>query len=106
MILLGKNSFLTLRDKQIRHGFSLWPIIIIWQRHNIINFVKIFKKKVKVGSQLSSDPNIKNLEQTVSDKTGLSVSIKNNPKNKGTITFFYHDIDQLNKIIDVIKSKY
>ena len=29
-----------------------------------------------------------------------------NKKNKGTITFVYHDIDQLNKIIDIIKSNY
>ena len=27
-------------------------------------------------------------------------------KNKGTITFAYKEIDQLNKIIDIIKSNY
>jgi ParB family chromosome partitioning protein len=69
------------------------------------NFVKIFKKK-KSSYFSSIDPNIKNLERSVSDKIGLTVSIKNNKKNKGTITFFYHDIDQLNKIIDVIKANY
>ncbi len=69
------------------------------------NFVKIFKKK-KVSFSKSIDPNIQNLEKTVSDKIGLNVSIKNNKKNKGTITFSYHDIDQLNKIIDIIKSNY
>jgi len=69
------------------------------------NFVKIFKKKSNSIKSLK-DPNIKNLEQTVSDKIGLNVSIKNNRKNKGTITFFYHDIDQLNKIIDIIKLNY
>ena len=68
------------------------------------NFVKIFKKKNSIKS--SKDPNIKNLEQDMSNKTGLSVTIKNNRKNKGTITFSYHDIEQLNKIIDVIKSNY
>ena len=69
------------------------------------NFVKIFKKKK--GSYIKSvDPNIQNLERIISDKIGLNVSIKNNKKNKGTITFIYHDIDQLNKIIDIIKSNY
>ena len=69
------------------------------------NFVKIFKKKK--GSFLRSiDPNIENLERSITDKIGLNVSIKNNKKNKGTITFSYHDIDQLNKIIDIIKSNY
>ena len=69
------------------------------------NFVKIFKKRV--GSSLTSkDPNIKDLEQSIIDKTGLNVLIKNNKKNKGTITLFYHDSEQLNKIIDLIKSNY
>ncbi len=69
------------------------------------NFVKIFKKK-KGSFSSSIDPNIQSLERSVSDKIGLTVSIKNNKKNKGTITFSYHDIDQLNKIIDIIKSNY
>ena len=69
------------------------------------NFVKIFKKK-KGSLSKSSDPNIQSLERSVSDKIGLTVSIKNNKKNKGTITFSYHDIEQLNKIIDIIKSNY
>ena len=40
------------------------------------------------------------------EKIGLSVLIKNDKKNKGTITFSYNDLDQLNKIIDIIKSHY
>ncbi|GIR56553.1 MAG: hypothetical protein CM15mP63_5580 [Gammaproteobacteria bacterium] len=69
------------------------------------NFVKIFKRKK--GSFINrNDPNIQNLEKSISDKIGLNVSIKNNKKNKGTITFAYHDVEQLNKIIDIIKSNY
>ena len=69
------------------------------------NFVKIFKKKGGKSTN-SRDPNIRNLEQLISDKTGLNVLIKNNNKNKGTITFSFHDLDQLNKIIEVIKANY
>ena len=69
------------------------------------NFVKIFRKK-KTSFTKSSDPNIQNLENSISDKIGLNVSIKNNKNNKGSITFSYHDIDQLNRIIDIIKSNY
>jgi len=69
------------------------------------NFVKIFKKK-KTSYIKLSDPNIQNLENSISDKIGLNVSIRNNKNNKGSITFAYHDIDQLNKIIDIIKSNY
>ena len=68
-------------------------------------FVKIFKKKKGFNVKFN-DPNIQNLERSISDKIGLNVSIKNNKKNKGTITFVYHDIEQLNKIIDIIKSNY
>ena len=68
-------------------------------------FVKIFKiKKDKVKK--SKDANIKELENSITDKIGLNVLIKHNKKNKGTITFSYHDIDQLNRIVDIIKSNY
>ena len=69
------------------------------------NFVKIFRRK-KSSFIKSSDPNIQDLENSISDKIGLNVSIKNSKNNKGSITFSYHDIDQLNKIIDIIKSNY
>ena len=69
------------------------------------NFVKIFKtKKNKLKDK--KDPNIRELESSLSDKIGLSVAIKNNKQNKGTITFSYKEIDQLNKIIEIIKLNY
>ena len=69
------------------------------------NLVKIFRKK-KSSFVKSLDPNIQSLEDSISDKIGLNVSIKNSKNNKGSITFVYHYIDQLNKIIDIIKSNY
>ena len=69
------------------------------------NFVKIFKKK-KGSFVKSIDPNILNLQNSISEKIGLSVSIKNTKRNKGTITFSYKELDQLNKIIEIIKSHY
>ena len=68
------------------------------------NFVKLFKKSKKVN--LYKDPNIKNLEETISNKIGLNVSIKSNKRNKGSITISFHDNDQLNKLIDIIKNNY
>ena len=69
------------------------------------NFVKIFKnKKPKFTSP--KDVNIIDLERDISEKIGLNVVIKNNKKNKGSITFSYKEIDQLNKIIKIIKSNY
>ena len=69
------------------------------------NFVKIFKVK-KGTKNFSKDPNIKNLENDIIEKIGLRVTIKNNKRNKGTISFSYNDIDQLNKIIEIIKMNY
>ena len=69
------------------------------------SFVQIFKKK-KHKSKNAKDTNIVALELSVSNKIGLNVEIKNNKRNKGKITFEYKDLDQLNKIIDIIKSNY
>jgi ParB family chromosome partitioning protein len=69
------------------------------------NFVKLFKKK-KLKSKITKDTNIIALELSVSNKIGLNVEIKNNKRNKGKISFEYKDLDQLNKIIDIIKSNY
>ena len=69
------------------------------------NFVKIFKNK-KNKSVITKDTNIIALELSISNKIGLNVDIKNNSRNKGKISFEYKDLDQLNKIIDIIKSNY
>ena len=69
------------------------------------NFVKLFKNK-KQKSSVSKDANIIALELSISNKIGLNVDIQNNKRNKGKISFEYKDLDQLNKIIDIIKSNY
>ncbi len=69
------------------------------------NFVKIFKNR-KHKSKKIKDSNIIALELSVSNKIGLNVEIQNNTRNKGKISFEYKDLDQLNKIIDIIKSNY
>ena len=69
------------------------------------NFVKIFKgNKKKIN--FSKDANIADLEKSISDKMGLTVTIKNTKKNSGTITLTYKEIDQLNKIVDILKTNY
>ncbi len=69
------------------------------------NFVKIFKNKRQKPSSLK-DANIMHLEMSIVNKVGLNVEIKNKKNNKGKISFEYKDLDQLNKIIDIIKSNY
>ena len=95
-ILVGLDNALFIANKIIEKKLSV---------RQAENFVKIFKKKPN-KSAFFKDPDIKNLEQIISEKTGLNVLIKNNKRNKGTITFSYHDSEQLNKIIEIIKSHY
>ena len=69
------------------------------------NFVKLFKNKRQKSANLK-DVNIMHLEMSVVNKVGLNVEIKNKKNNKGKISFEYKDLDQLNKIIDIIKLNY
>ena len=87
-ILVGLDNALFIANKIIEKNLSV---------RQTENFVKIFKKRPN-NYKISKDPNIKGLESSISNKTGLNVIIKNSKKNKGTITFSYHDIEQLNKI--------
>ena len=68
------------------------------------NFVKLIKAKNK--KNVFADVNIRDLEQSIIEKIGLNVSIKNNKRNHGSITFSFKGLDQLNKIIQIIKSYY
>jgi len=95
-ILVGLENSLFIANKIVEKKLSV---------RQAENFVKIFKKTGKKASY-SKDANIQNLEKLVSEKIGLNVSIKNDKSNKGTIIFSYHDLTQLNKIIEIIKNYY
>ena len=69
------------------------------------NFVKLFKKK-KHSLKTLKDSNLQALEDSIIDKIGLNVSIKNKKNNTGSLVLEYKDLDQLNKIIEIIKSNY
>ena len=67
--------------------------------------LKYLKKKIK-PSKINKDLNVRDLELSISSKIGLKVDILNKKNNKGKISFEYKDLDQLNKIIEVIKNNY
>tara|TARA_B100001250_G_C19800546_1_gene790840 strand:- start:588 stop:1436 length:849 start_codon:yes stop_codon:yes gene_type:complete len=69
------------------------------------NFVQIFKNK-RQKRKTKKDSNIIALELSVLNKIGLNVEILNNKRNKGKISFEYKDLEQLNKIIQIIKDYY
>ena len=62
-----------------------------------------FSKKNKIRN---IDPNIKDLENSLEQKTGMKVIIDNKKNNKGKITFEYKDLDQLTQLVANVKSKY
>ena len=69
------------------------------------NLVKIFRQN-KSSLKKAKDPNLNQLEISLSEKIGLSVFIRNKKNNSGSILFEYKGLDQLNKIIDIVKANY
>ena len=45
-------------------------------------------------------------ENELTDKIGMRVSLNNKKNNSGTLTFQYKGIDQLDRLISVIKNNY
>ena len=95
-ILVGLNNANSLAKKIIDKNMSV---------RQAENFIKILKSNSK-KSLIKKDPNILEIEKNISDKIGLNVVIKNNKKNKGVLYFEYKDMDQLNRLINIIKSYY
>ena len=95
-ILVGLNNAVFVAKKIIEKNLSV---------RQAENFVKIFKIK-KQSLKKSNDPNLYSLQLSIIEKIGLNVLIKNKKNNTGSIVFEYKDMDQLNKIIEIIKSNY
>ncbi len=95
-ILVGLDNCLIIAKKIISKKLS------VRQTENLVRFYKTPKKKLLNNK----DPNIKILEQNLADKIGIIVEIKNKKNNKGSITFNYQELDQLNRIIETINKNY
>ena len=61
------------------------------------------KKHSKV---ISKDANILSLENSLKEKIGINVFINNKKNNSGYLNFEYKDLDQLNRLIMIIKANY
>ena len=94
--LIGLNNSVEIAKKIIQKKLSVRQAEAL---------VKQFKdKKFKLVSR--KDTNILDLQKTLEEKTGLSVSINNKKNNSGNISFEYKDLDQLDKLINIIKDNY
>jgi len=96
-ILVGLENALFVATKIIEKNLSV---------RQTENFVKIFKKKKNSLGKSSKDSNILSLESDVRDKIGMNVHINNRKNNSGSVSFDYQDLDQLNRLIEVIKQNY
>jgi ParB family chromosome partitioning protein len=65
----------------------------------------MFKTK-KHSLKSLKDTNLQALEISIREKIGLNVLIKNKKNNSGSLLLEYKDLDQLNKIIEIIKFNY
>ena len=95
-ILVGLENPIFVANKIIEKKLS------VRQAESLVKIFKIKKNKI----HKLKDPNIKNMELSITDKIGINVSIKNKKNNKGFIIFQYNDLDQLNKIVEIIKNNY
>ena len=69
------------------------------------NLIRVLKNN-KSNNLTTKNPNLASLETSIEHKIGIKVFIKNKKNNTGFVTFEYKDLDQLNRLIMVIKSNY
>ena len=94
--LIGINNSLELAKKIIQKKLSVRQAEVLGRQFRNKKFKLVSKK----------DSNILELQKSLEEKTGLSVSINNKKNNTGTITFEYRDLEQLDKLINTIKKNY
>ncbi len=95
-ILVGLENAKLLATKIVDKKMS------VRQAENLVRLLKgSGAKKIK-----NKDPDILNLEQALQEKTGISTVIENRKNNSGLIKFEYKDLDQLNRLIEVVKINY
>ena len=95
-VLVGLENALFVAKKIIEKKLS------VRQAENLIRSLKSYKGKNKT----TKNPNLSSLESSIEEKTGIKVFIRNKKNNSGQVTFEYKDLDQLNRLIMVIKANY
>ena len=95
-ILVGLENAELLADKIIKKKLS------VRQTEALARLTK--NKSFKTIS--SKDPNIIDMENQISSKIGIKVHINNKRNNSGNLIFEYKSIDQLDRIIRLIKDNY
>ena len=95
-ILVGLNNSEFIAKKIIEKNLS------VRQAENLARIFRIKKQAYKSPK----DANLRALESSIIEKIGLNISIRNRKNNTGSLVLEYNDLEQLNKIIEIIKSNY
>ena len=95
-ILVGLDNALLLANKIIKKKLS------VRQSENLVRILKSNSN----SSIKRKDPDIVNLEQELTNKIGMRVFVKNRRNNSGTISLEYKGVDQLDRLVEVIKQNY
>ena len=95
-ILVGVENAELLAEKIISKKLS------VRQAEALVRFTKTIKSTFKKNK----DSNIKDIENQLMEKIGMRVYVNNNKNNSGTLTFKYKGLDQMERLIQVIKNNY
>ncbi len=95
-ILIGLENAVLLAEKIIKKKLS------VRQTESLIRILKNSSKKdIK-----AKDVNVVDTEEQLTNKIGMRVILKNKKDNTGSLTFEYKGLDQLDRLINIIKSNY
>ena len=94
-ILVGLDNSELLAEKIIKKKLS------VRQVEALARLVKSNKSSIK-----SKDPNSIDIENQLSSKIGMKVFLNNKKNNTGTLIFEYKGVDQLDRLIKIIKENY
>jgi len=95
-ILVGLDNIELLADKVISKKLS------VRQTEALVRLTKGYKSTIKKNK----DTNILDIENQLMEKIGMRVYVNNKKNNSGTITFQYKGLDQMERLIQVIKNNY
>ena len=117
LLSLPKKIIKYLEDEKISQGHAK---ILVGLENSELIAEKIISKKLSVRqteglARLSrnkniqknkKDPNILDTENHLSSKIGMRVFIQSKRNKSGTLTFEYKDLDQLDRLIKIVKDNY
>ncbi len=95
-ILVGLENALLLAKKVISKKLSV---------RQTESLVRLIKNKNVVNNK-RKDPNILSIEEELSNKIGMRVFVNNKKNNTGTISLEYKAVDQLDRLVEIIKKNY